>query len=165
MTENPTVDQIFILKLKDIILSNLENENFGVDELVHQSGLSRYSLNRRLLAITKKTCNQFIRETRLRKAMELLQNETFTVSEIAYKVGFDSPVYFIKCFHSLYGFSPGKIKKGNVSEWEQKSLAESHSDEKATKKQGESLYFWNPRNPGPGFIVRDGRLSYFFRIA
>jgi hypothetical protein len=57
MTENPTVEQIFILKIKEIILSNLENENFGVDELAHQSGLSRYSLNRRLLAIARKTCN------------------------------------------------------------------------------------------------------------
>ena len=144
MTENPTVDQIFILKLKDIILSNLENENFGVAELAHQSGLSRYSLNRRLLAITKKTCNQFIRETRLQKAMELLQNETYTVSEIAFMVGFGSPVYFNKCFHSRYGFSPGKIKKGEVSEGELKSLAESLSDEKGTISRWKAYIFGIP---------------------
>ncbi len=144
MTGNSTVDQIFIRKLRDIILSNIENENFGVKELAHQSGLSRYSLNRRLLAITKKTCNQFIRETRLLKAMELLQNETVTVSEIAYKVGFGSPAYFNKCFHSLYGFSPGKIKKGDISGRELTSLTESHPDEKGAKSRVRSFMIGIP---------------------
>jgi AraC-like DNA-binding protein/tetratricopeptide (TPR) repeat protein len=111
MTELPTNDQVFIRKLTDIILTNLSNENFGVKELVHESGMSLYSLSRRLYSIKKKRINQFIREVRLEKAMEMLQNRSLTSSEIAYRTGFGSPAYFNKCFHEYFGYTPGEIKK------------------------------------------------------
>ena len=48
MQEPLSPDQIFIRKMTDIILANLGNENFGVKELTHESGLSRTGLNRKL---------------------------------------------------------------------------------------------------------------------
>ena len=113
MSENPVKDQIFISKLTEIILANLGNESFGVNELVHKAGISHYSLNRRLYAITNKTIKQFIREVRLQRALEMLRNEEVTVSDVAYKVGFGSPTYFNTCFHELFGFPPGTVKKGD----------------------------------------------------
>ena len=111
MEEPLSADQIFIRKLTDIILTNLGNENFGVRELAHESGLSRYSLNLKLHSISKKTVTQFIREVRLDKALEMLQHETFTVAEVAYRTGFGSPNYFNKCFHEYFGFPPGKARR------------------------------------------------------
>jgi uncharacterized protein (TIGR02145 family) len=119
MIEPAGKDQIFIRKLSEIILTNLGNENFGANELVHESGMSQYTLNQRLSSITGKTINQFIRETRLHKALEMLQNEEVTASEVAYKVGFSSPTYFNTCFSDFFGFPPGTIKKagsGNTQE-------------------------------------------------
>jgi TolB-like protein/AraC-like DNA-binding protein len=113
VSEHPVKDQIFISKLTEIILANLGNENFGVNELVLEAGISHYSLTRRLHAITNKTIKQFIREVRLKRALEMLQNEEVTVSEVAYKVGFSSPAYFNTCFHELFGFAPGAVKKGD----------------------------------------------------
>lgn len=103
-------DQIFIRKLTEIILANLANDHFGVRELVTESGISLYSLSRRLNRINKKTINQFIREVRLQEALKMLQIESYTASEIAYKVGFSSPAYFSKCFHEFFGYPPGKAK-------------------------------------------------------
>ncbi len=115
MAASPT-DQKLISKLTEIILDNLEDEGFGVKELVRKSGLSRYTLGRKLQRISKKTVNQFIREVRLQRAMEILLNESFSASEVAYKVGFNSPAYFNKCFHAFFGFPPGKAKdSGSVS--------------------------------------------------
>jgi len=111
MTEPLITDQIFIKKLTEIILANLKNENFGVKELAYLYGHSPSTLNRRLHSINQKTINQFIREVRLQKALELLQNESLTASEVAYKVGFTSPEYFNTCFHELFGYPPGKVKK------------------------------------------------------
>jgi TolB-like protein/AraC-like DNA-binding protein len=105
-------DQIFIRKLTDIILANLGDENFGVKELANKSGISQYTLNRKLYKITNKTINQFIREIRLRKALEMLQNEEVTAAEVAYKAGFSSPTYFNTCFHEFFGYPPGKVSKG-----------------------------------------------------
>jgi hypothetical protein len=47
----------------------------------------------------------------LQKALELLQNESYTVSEVAYRTGFSSPSYFISCFHEYFGYPPGKAAK------------------------------------------------------
>lgn len=104
-------NQIFISKLTEIILANLGNENFGVNELAHEMGTSHHILRRRLQAITNKTINQLIREIRLRKALEMLQNENITAAEVAYKVGFSSPAYFNTCFHEFFGYPPGQVTK------------------------------------------------------
>ena len=111
MTEPPLIDQIFLRKLTEIIIANLENTTFGVKELAHESGMSLYRLNRRIHSINGKTTRQFIQELRLLKALEMLQNEEFAVSEIAYKTGFNSPSYFNSCFHEFFGYPPGKVKK------------------------------------------------------
>jgi len=119
MTESITADQIFIKKLTEIILANLKNENFGVKDLAYLSGLSPSTLNRRLHSINNKRISQFVREVRLQKALELLQNESLTASEVAYKVGFASPEYFNTCFHEFFGYPPGKVKKTTVPKAEE----------------------------------------------
>jgi TolB-like protein len=43
--------------------------------------------------------------------MEMLKDDVFNVSEIAYEVGFGSPAYFNKCFHDFYGYPPGEVIK------------------------------------------------------
>lgn len=111
MEDSLSMDQAFIKRLTDIIIANLGNEQFGVDELVLQMGMSRTTIHRKLKAYTKLSLSQFIREVRLQEAHEMLQQNLGTVSEIAYKVGFGSPTYFDKCFHEYYGFPPGDVRK------------------------------------------------------
>jgi uncharacterized protein (TIGR02145 family) len=104
-------DQVFISKLSEIIHTHMGDENFGVKELIHESGVSRYTLSRILNSFTGRTIYQFIRGTRLQKAMDLLQNEDLNVSEVAHKVGFSSLNYFNKCFYEFFGYPAGKVKK------------------------------------------------------
>jgi AraC-like DNA-binding protein len=104
MTESLNNDQNFIRKLTEIIQANIRNENFGVLELARELGISLKGLRRKLLSCSRKTVNQFIREVRLQKALEILQNEEITASEVAYKVGFGSPAYFNTCFHKYFGY-------------------------------------------------------------
>ncbi|MBT8204574.1 MAG: AraC family transcriptional regulator, partial [Eudoraea sp.] len=81
----------FIQKLRDILERHLGDENFGVTELAREVGLSRSQLHRRLKAINGKSTSLFIREYRLSRALEMLEGNVATVSEIAYKAGFRSP--------------------------------------------------------------------------
>ena len=104
-------DSVFIGKLTEITLANLGDEAFGVKQLVEKTGLSHFVIRHRVKTITKKTINQFIVEIRLQKALEILQKEEATSSEVAYRVGFGSPGYFNKCFHEFYGYPPGEVKK------------------------------------------------------
>jgi TolB-like protein/AraC-like DNA-binding protein/Tfp pilus assembly protein PilF len=111
MTGYSSRDQIFLQKLTEIILANIKDESFGIKELAEHAGISHYSLRRRLHSLTGKTISQFIRETRLTKALEMLGDENVTVSEVAYRVGFSSPTYFNSCFHDFFGYPPGKANK------------------------------------------------------
>jgi len=111
MTGLLSTDQAFIDRLSEIILTNLQNENFGVNDLARETGLSRFIIHRRLSTLRHQNITQFIRELRLKRALELMQQNAGTASDIAFKVGFGSPSYFNKCFHEYYGYPPGEFKK------------------------------------------------------
>jgi len=111
MEEPLSLDQAFIRKLTDIILSNLKNEQFGVEELSREMGMSHTTIHRKLRSYTHLSISQFIREVRLQKAHEMLEQNLGNVSEISYRVGFGSPTYFNKCFHEYYGYPPGDVRK------------------------------------------------------
>jgi tetratricopeptide (TPR) repeat protein len=115
MRKDPNMDEVFLSNLTEIILANLGNEDFGVKELVHESGMSRSRLTKKLHEITNKNINQFIREIRLLKALEMLQKESLTASEVAFKAGFSSPSYFNTCFHDHFGYPPGKAKENALN--------------------------------------------------
>lgn len=105
------MDHVLTRKLIEIIYANLENEDFGVKELARETGMSRFNLNRKLHFICGKTINQYIREVRLERAMDMLRQEFLTASEVAFKVGFSSPAYFSSCFSEYFGYPPGEVKK------------------------------------------------------
>ncbi len=116
MTVYLPTEQNYIDKLTEIVEENFSNNSFGVAELAKEMGISHSSLHRKLKAIANLSISQFIRETRLKRAKELLQLQAGTVAEVAYGVGFGSTTYFSKCFHDYYGFSPGEVRKRFTSE-------------------------------------------------
>ena len=52
--------------------------------------------------------NEFIRSYRLRQAAKMINDTNLTLSEIAYKVGFNDSLYFSKCFKKQFGVAPSK---------------------------------------------------------
>lgn len=111
MNQFTSMDQIFTTRIDNIILANLENESFGAKELVRETGMSRFNLNRKLRFISRKTINPYIREVRLKRAMEMLLQDSVTASEAGFRVGFSSPAYFSTCFSEYFGYPPGEVKK------------------------------------------------------
>ena len=101
----------FISRATSIIEENLGDEQFGVSELAGEMNMSRSNLLRKVKKNTNLSVSQFIRQIRLEIAMDLLKEESFTVSEISYRVGFGSNSYFIKCFREYYGYPPGEVGK------------------------------------------------------
>eukprot|EP01093_Parvamoeba_rugata_P001620 TRINITY_DN11_c0_g1_i3.p1 TRINITY_DN11_c0_g1~~TRINITY_DN11_c0_g1_i3.p1 ORF type:complete len:463 (+),score=60.42 TRINITY_DN11_c0_g1_i3:6788-8176(+) len=104
----------FIEQAEAIILENLANDQFGVSELAEATHMSRSNLLRKIKKQTQLSASQFIRQVRLKEAMNLLKEDASTVSEISYQVGFGSTSYFIKCFREQYGYSPGEVGKSDV---------------------------------------------------
>lgn len=116
MSDPSFIGDHFIDQAEALIVENLSNEQFGVSELAGAMNMSRSSLLRKITKHTKLSASQFIRQVRLKKGMELLQQTSLTVSEISYQVGFGSTSYFIKCFREHYGYPPGEVGKGQLEE-------------------------------------------------
>lgn len=107
----PSSQVMFIERLKDVIENNMEDENFGVNKLSAEMGMSRSQLHRKLKAITNQSTTEFIRNFRLQRAAQLILQDSGSMAEIAYKVGFNSQAYFNKSFQELFGCSPTEYKR------------------------------------------------------
>jgi len=88
----------FLRKIREIIEDNLSDENFGGQQLVHTSGISRSQLHRKLHAVTGKSASRTIRSIRLEKAKELIQTTDLNISEVAYAVGYANRSHFSQDF-------------------------------------------------------------------
>ncbi|MDR9365388.1 MAG: DUF4242 domain-containing protein [Balneolaceae bacterium] len=103
-------DQIFIQRLFDHINMNISNVDYTIDKLSKEMRLSRAQLYRKLNSMSNTSPVQFVRNVRLRFALNLIKERKLSISEIAYELGFSNPSYFAKCFKEKYGISPSKIK-------------------------------------------------------
>lgn len=106
-----SIDQEFLEKALAVVESHLDDEQFSVDVLAREIGMSRPQLNRKLRALVNQSTNQFIQSIRLQRAADLLRQQSGTVAEIAFQTGFSSTAYFIKCFKDKYGETPGSFSK------------------------------------------------------
>ncbi len=120
------MNQDFFQKLNDIIDANIGNTLFGAKELAELMGMSQSSLLRKVRSRTGKSINQYIREVRLKKALQILQEEDVTVSEVTFRLGFNSPSYFSACFRKFHGQLPGEVRKKNGDGLEYKEDVEQH---------------------------------------
>ena len=132
MQDASYIENDFLKKITSIIENNISNENFGVSELAREAGMSRSNLLRRIQKLTDLSVSQFIRQVRLKNAMEMLKMESLNVSEVSYQVGFSSTSYFIKCFREHYGYPPGEVGKSDAGI--------SGPEEKNTPPQGLSSF-------------------------
>jgi signal transduction histidine kinase/DNA-binding response OmpR family regulator len=106
-----SVHQKFIEALKNVIEKNIDNDQFGVDDLGKEMAMSRSQIHRKLKALTNLSATTFIRNYRLHRAAELLKQGAGNVTEISYQVGFSSQTYFSSSFHELFGCSPSEYQK------------------------------------------------------
>lgn len=102
------LDNQFIQRIRSVIEAHLSESNFDVEGLCKELKISRTNLHRKLKALTGTSATEFIRKIRLQQAAQLAQENTLTVSEIAYQVGFESLSYFSKSFQEEFGMLPSE---------------------------------------------------------
>ncbi|WP_047548051.1 helix-turn-helix domain-containing protein [Psychroserpens sp. Hel_I_66] len=141
-----------VYKLSKEIEINLNNEQFGVDSLAKSVGMSRSSLHRKLHKATGCSTSQFMREYRLKRAFEILSHEDITVSEAAYRVGFNSATYFNTCFHKFYGYTPGEVKS--------KTSRETYVGSELSNNETENILSVNEENRKPNRSKRKKNLLW-----
>jgi len=109
--ELPSLDQEFLRAITEQMEANIGNEYFGVEQLAQDVHLSRSQLHRKMKAIVSITPSEYIKNFRLERAHQLLNDRVASVTEIAMMVGYSNPSYFTKIFQEKYNRLPSAILK------------------------------------------------------
>jgi len=104
-------DEQFITKACEIVNANIQNFDFNVDQFCLEMHASRSLLHTKLKHLTGLSATEFIRNIRLKQAYIYLKKGDFSVSEVAFKCGFNDPNYFSKCFKKKYEVFPSAMKR------------------------------------------------------
>jgi len=111
--DSDSADTLFLQKIISLIVKNIANPDFGVEELSGEMNLSRSQLYRKVHILTGETVTDLIKDVRLKRARQILSQPSAIISEVAYMVGFNDPKYFGKCFKQQFGISPKLYKNKN----------------------------------------------------
>lgn len=106
-------DKKFVDRATAVVRSGIGDEDFSVDVMARQMGMSRTALFSRMKAVTGQTPHAFISGIRLSEAAEMLrQRGDMTISDISWRLNFSSPDYFSRCFKKAFGMTPQQYRAG-----------------------------------------------------
>lgn len=107
-------DAAFLDKLASIMEQEMSNPDLNVDQLVNNFSLSRTNFFHKLKSLTGLAPIMYIKEKRMRRAAELIKEHQYSMSEIAYMVGFSDPHYFSKSFKAFWGMTSTEFAKKKI---------------------------------------------------
>lgn len=100
------LDKQFIQKAISSVEANISDPDFSVEKLASELNISRGYLYKKLMMITGKIPLAFIKEIKMKRALQWLLESQLQVAEIAYKIGYSSPRIFTKHFKEVFGMTP-----------------------------------------------------------
>jgi signal transduction histidine kinase/DNA-binding response OmpR family regulator len=103
------MDEVFLEKVQIVLDQNLAESSFSVDGFSAAVHMSRMQLHRKLKALTGLSATEFIRSQRLKLAASMLKQSDINIAEVGYRVGFNDPAYFTKCFREAYNCTPSQF--------------------------------------------------------
>jgi len=121
-------DREFIGRVMDFFERNMSNVDLAVEDFADALNMSRTSFYRKVKAVIGLSPVDFIRQIRIKRAVQLINAGEESLSQIAYKVGFSDPKYFSKCFKRDMGMPPLEYKQKVLQS--RKADAELFSDKK-----------------------------------
>ena len=88
------------------IITDAISEKITVGQLARKVQLTPAKLQKGFQVLHNKTVNEYTKEAKLQKACEYLKQGEYSVSEIVYKIGFNSRSYFSQIFSERFGILP-----------------------------------------------------------
>ena len=101
-------------KVWNLVLSNLSNPSYGVEQVANDLEISRIHVNRKLKAQTGYSPSAVFKFIRMNHASRLLLEGKLTIAEVARECGFASASYFSTAFKDYYKQSPSEFVSGKT---------------------------------------------------
>ena len=105
------LDNEFLEKINKLIEDRLSSEKIDIGYLSDAMCMSNSTLYRKMKALTGLSTNEYIRKIKMQYAERLLLEGKYNISEVAFKVGINSTVYFRQCFKDEFGMAPSDYMK------------------------------------------------------
>lgn len=105
------LDWKFIASIKKNVEENMDNPGFTIDVLCTLLNMSRTSFYNKLKALTDQSPGDYVRLIRLKRAMQLLKEQKYTITEVAEMTGFSDAKYFREVFKKHFNVSPSQYAK------------------------------------------------------
>jgi len=105
------LDKKFIGTFTNIIEKHISNSSLTIEIIINEMNISKVQLYRKVKALIGYNVNDYILSVRIQKAKYLLQDESLSISEIAYQVGFTSQGYFSTVFKSKVEITPSEYRE------------------------------------------------------
>lgn len=87
------------------------SEPLKLEEVARQVGCSACYLSRRFQAERTCTFTYYLNRIRVEQSKLLLLNQTLTIADVGYMVGFSEQGYFIKVFRKYVGITPKQYQR------------------------------------------------------
>lgn len=104
--EMKSQDEALMEKVMSIINKNMAEPTLNVEMLAQEVGISRVHLHRKLKELTSLSTRDFIKNIRMQQAAKLLKDKKFSISDVAYAVGYSNLSHFSSTFKEIFGVSP-----------------------------------------------------------
>lgn len=106
-------DDAFMRAIVEVIEKNMDNSELSVEDLQDALKVGKWHLTAKVKALVGLTPMEFIRETRLSHAAELIDKSDYNMTQITYMIGMSDSRYFSRCFKQKYGITPTEYKNRN----------------------------------------------------
>lgn len=110
----PQADKDLLNGIVCFINKHLDHPDLSVDTLVEEAGISRSALFKKIKTLIGISPMELIKNIRLKKAAELIEEGSDNFTQVAYKVGFKDSQHFSKCFKQIYGVTPTEYRKKHL---------------------------------------------------
>jgi len=104
-------DRLFIETSFKFLNDNIDNPDLMVDDFARHLKMSRTAYYNRMKEVAGVSPVDFIRQTRIKRALKHLESNKYTISEVAYMVGFSDPKYFSRCFKAEMAMTPSQYRE------------------------------------------------------
>ena len=100
-------DQAFITRATEIVMQHLDDSEYDRKSFAKDMAMGESTLYNKVKATTGQTVVEFITAIRMKEAQRLMkENPNILISDVATRVGFNTPKYFSKCFKKEFGIYP-----------------------------------------------------------
>jgi AraC-like DNA-binding protein len=103
-------DEKLLKSIVEFIETNMSDSDLTIDKIAKHTGFGHQYIYRKVKAYTGETLNEFVRNTKIRRAAQLLRSKKLSIAEVMIETGFNNHSYFSKCFRKVYKVNPTEYR-------------------------------------------------------